>query len=122
MLAHVPVFGLAIPPQVVQWVRHSLPLRSSSSTSLLWGTARRISPIPVVRFAAADRVPSESISKVSILLRCVSEEVLSHCNKDEKNTKSTVEEDGWIHTGDVGLMDEYGRLKIIDRVKVCDIS
>jgi len=37
--------------------------------------------------------------------------------KDEKNTKETVDDEGWIHTGDVGAIDEYGRFKIIDRVK-----
>ncbi|GBE82345.1 acetyl-CoA synthetase-like protein [Sparassis latifolia] len=37
--------------------------------------------------------------------------------KDEKNTRATIDEEGWVHTGDVGLFDEHLRVKIIDRVK-----
>ncbi|KAG8741399.1 hypothetical protein FRC10_002919 [Ceratobasidium sp. 414] len=37
--------------------------------------------------------------------------------RDEENTKKTIDSEGWLHTGDVGLVDECGRFKIIDRVK-----
>ena len=39
-------------------------------------------------------------------------------SEDEKNTKETVDAEGWIHTGDVAEIDSCGRVKIVDRVKV----
>ena len=37
---------------------------------------------------------------------------------DEKNTSEAVGADGWVRTGDIGEVDECGRFRVIDRVKV----
>lgn len=37
--------------------------------------------------------------------------------KDPEKTKYALDQDGWYHTGDIGVINENGCLKIVDRVK-----
>jgi long-chain acyl-CoA synthetase len=37
--------------------------------------------------------------------------------KDEEKTRAALDQDGWYHTGDIGVFESNGTLKVVDRVK-----
>lgn len=43
--------------------------------------------------------------------------VISEYLHEPEKTKETIDPEGWLHTGDIGLIDDCGRLKIVDRIK-----
>lgn len=36
---------------------------------------------------------------------------------NEEGTSESIDEEGWLHTGDIGYYDENGKIYVIDRIK-----
>jgi acyl-CoA synthetase (AMP-forming)/AMP-acid ligase II len=74
-------------------------------------------PIPGVEvmIAGPDRRPVPPGESGEVLVR--GHNVMLGYFEDPRATASTIDADGWMHTGDVGLFDEHGNLRITDRLK-----
>ena len=72
-------------------------------------TSGRAIPDTEVRIDAPDGDPGE------VLVRGYN--VMLGYFEEPEETAKTVDSDGWLHTGDVGVMDERGNVRITDRIK-----
>ncbi|KAI0282206.1 acetyl-CoA synthetase-like protein [Russula aff. rugulosa BPL654] len=67
--------------------------------------------VPAMNYTAEDKpFPRGEIC-------CRGPGVFTEYFKDERNTKEAIDAEGWVHTGDIGEIDDYGRFRIIDRIK-----
>jgi acyl-CoA synthetase (AMP-forming)/AMP-acid ligase II len=73
--------------------------------------------IPGMETRIASKVPGEN---GELLVR--GDYVMLGYLDDPEATREAIDEDGWLHTGDIGSLDEHGNLTITDRLKDMYIS
>ncbi|HEX5616562.1 MAG TPA: FadD3 family acyl-CoA ligase [Acidimicrobiia bacterium] len=78
-------------------------------------TAGRAIPGVEVRVVADDGTPRAAGEPGEVVIRGYN--VMQGFVDDETATKEAIDADGWLHTGDVGVLDERGNLRITDRKK-----
>jgi acyl-CoA synthetase (AMP-forming)/AMP-acid ligase II len=68
-----------------------------------------------VRIAGPDGAPAGEGEAGEVLVRGPS--IMAGYLDDPAETAKVLSPDGWLHTGDLGTLDEAGRLRIVGRVK-----
>ncbi|WP_328676582.1 FadD3 family acyl-CoA ligase [Streptomyces sp. NBC_00322] len=83
--------------------------RRGDASETIATTSGRAIPGTEVRVSAATGEPGE------VLVR--GHNVMQGYFEDPQETAKAITEDGWLRTGDVGVLDEGGNLRITDRIK-----
>ncbi|MFD7863979.1 FadD3 family acyl-CoA ligase [Streptomyces sp. NPDC059783] len=96
-------YGLSEASGIVTMCRRGDPAEVIASTS------GRAIPGTELRVLAAPGEPGEILVRGFHVMRGYFE--------DPETTAATVTPDGWLHTGDVGVLDASGNLRITDRIK-----
>ena len=78
-------------------------------------TSGRAIPDTEVRVVDAERHPVAAGEPGEVVVRGYN--VMSGYFEDPAATAETIDADGWLHTGDVGVLDRDGNLRITDRLK-----
>ncbi|OKJ36387.1 FadD3 family acyl-CoA ligase [Streptomyces sp. CB01580] len=96
-------YGLSEASGIVTMCRRGDPPETIASTS------GRAIPGTEIRVLAEPGAPGE------VLVRGFN--VMAGYFEDPGTTAATITPDGWLHTGDVGVLDDHGNLRITDRIK-----
>lgn len=78
-------------------------------------TSGQVMPEMELRLIDSDGNTLPTGAQGEILLRGYN--VMRGYFNDEEETREAIDTDGWLHTGDVGVLDERGYLRITDRLK-----
>ncbi len=116
--AEICITGAApLPAEILSWFRAiGVPLTegygmSETTAVLTWANA----PKPGCVGRAATAVELRIAEDGEVLCRG-GNNFVGYLGQPEK-TAETLDDDGWVHTGDIGVLDEDGYLKIVDRKK-----
>lgn len=112
-----------IPVDLIRRIREELPFRSIMTGYGLTeaGTATASRPgdtfeqIATTAGSACDGIELRIADDGEVLIRGYS--VMQGYLDDPEATAAAIDADGWLHTGDLGSLDEGGRLKVIGRKK-----
>ncbi|MEU9363354.1 FadD3 family acyl-CoA ligase [Streptomyces avermitilis] len=102
-------YGLSEASGIVTMCRRGDPAPVIASTS------GRAIPGTEVRVADATGAPAAPGTAGEVLVRGFN--VMRGYFEDERATAAALTEDGWLRTGDVGVLDASGNLRITDRIK-----
>ena len=89
--------------------------REGDDPETISNTSGRAIPDTEVRIVDADNTPVATGEPGEIVVRGYN--VMLGYFEDPDATAQTIDSDGWLHTGDIGVMDERGYIKITDRKK-----
>ncbi|MCB1030953.1 MAG: AMP-binding protein, partial [Acidimicrobiales bacterium] len=89
--------------------------RRSDSVETIATTSGRAMPGIEVRVAADNGEEMPAGEAGEVLVRGYN--VMKAYFENPQATAETIDADGWLHTGDVGVMDNNGYLRITDRIK-----
>jgi acyl-CoA synthetase (AMP-forming)/AMP-acid ligase II len=94
--------------------------RRGDSAEIIAGTSGRAIPDVEVRIVDADGTEVATGEPGEIVVRGYN--VMSGYLDDPDGTAAAIDAQGWLHTGDIGLVDAAGNLAITDRLKDMYVS
>ncbi|MGJ8668858.1 MAG: FadD3 family acyl-CoA ligase [Oceanococcus sp.] len=87
----------------------------NDSAETIVSTCGKPVPDTEVRIVDADNQPVAQGDTGEIVVRGYN--VMQQYLDNPSATAETIDPDGWLHTGDIGLLDEHGYIRITDRLK-----
>lgn len=75
----------------------------------------KLDSVPDMKYTTKDIINGRSVPRGEVCIRGPS--VTRGYFRREKDTKATIDNRGWLHTGDIAMLLPDGALKVVDRKK-----